>query len=301
MGSLCPHGGMLLSLLPEQCAQPVSLLSPVQYEVSGEEHLYSDFPEIDLSQLDAGDLDSAGCFSELQWGGEHSETDSSQYSTDDSELFQVPPSPPARRQGGEGEGRWEEGTHTQLLISPPQLISAPLICAPALNGASGVGLMRRRRRRRRMLSQPSCAGLFTGNCSVSCSIPGMPGRHCGGLSPGRIPSPGAQSSPCLCFGETKQALAAPSVCGAGSSPQLWAGSMAVAARCKAGTGLLHIPLLPSLVSSPAGLWAQHRQVGSRERKRGLGTEQAGQTLTLPKAPAMPWVCLSLGLGVSVPS
>ncbi|NXQ58582.1 PRGC2 protein, partial [Anthoscopus minutus] len=56
---------------------------------SGEEHLYSDFPEIDLSQLDAGDLDSAGCFSELQWGGEHSETDSSQYSTDDSELFQI--------------------------------------------------------------------------------------------------------------------------------------------------------------------------------------------------------------------
>ncbi|NWZ73304.1 PRGC2 protein, partial [Acrocephalus arundinaceus] len=56
---------------------------------SGEEHLYSDFPEIDLSQLDAGDLDSAGCFSELPWGGEHSETDSSQYSTDDSELFQI--------------------------------------------------------------------------------------------------------------------------------------------------------------------------------------------------------------------
>ncbi|NXW65040.1 PRGC2 protein, partial [Eurystomus gularis] len=56
---------------------------------SGEEHLYSDFPEIDLSQLDASDFDSAGCFSELQWRGEHSETDSSQYSTDDSELFQI--------------------------------------------------------------------------------------------------------------------------------------------------------------------------------------------------------------------
>ncbi|NXC88259.1 PRGC2 protein, partial [Cercotrichas coryphoeus] len=56
---------------------------------SGEEHLYSDFPEIDLSQLDAGDLDSAGCFSELHWAGERSETDSSQYSTDDSELFQI--------------------------------------------------------------------------------------------------------------------------------------------------------------------------------------------------------------------
>ncbi|NXP73540.1 PRGC2 protein, partial [Ramphastos sulfuratus] len=56
---------------------------------SGEEHLYSDFPEIDLSQLDANDFDSAGCFSELQWCGEHSETDSSQYSTDDSELLQI--------------------------------------------------------------------------------------------------------------------------------------------------------------------------------------------------------------------
>uniref|UniRef100_A0A8D2N6U5 RRM domain-containing protein n=1 Tax=Zonotrichia albicollis TaxID=44394 RepID=A0A8D2N6U5_ZONAL len=55
----------------------------------GKEHLYSDFPEIDLSQLDAGDLDSAGCFSELHWDREHSETDSSQYSTDDSELFQI--------------------------------------------------------------------------------------------------------------------------------------------------------------------------------------------------------------------
>ncbi|XP_010184419.1 PREDICTED: peroxisome proliferator-activated receptor gamma coactivator 1-beta, partial [Mesitornis unicolor] len=60
------------------------------YEVSGEAHLYSDFPEIDLSQLDASDFDSATCFSELQWCGEHSETDSSQYSTtDDSELFQI--------------------------------------------------------------------------------------------------------------------------------------------------------------------------------------------------------------------
>ncbi|XP_068554750.1 peroxisome proliferator-activated receptor gamma coactivator 1-beta isoform X1 [Anas acuta] len=64
-------------------------LADSQYEVSGEEHLYSDFPEIDLSQLDASDLDSASCFSELQWCAEHSETESSQYSTDDSELFQI--------------------------------------------------------------------------------------------------------------------------------------------------------------------------------------------------------------------
>ncbi|NXC38183.1 PRGC2 protein, partial [Penelope pileata] len=56
---------------------------------SGEEHLYSDFPEIDLSQLDASDFDSASCFGELQWCAEHSETESSQYSTDDSELFQI--------------------------------------------------------------------------------------------------------------------------------------------------------------------------------------------------------------------
>ncbi|ETE71111.1 Peroxisome proliferator-activated receptor gamma coactivator 1-beta, partial [Ophiophagus hannah] len=58
------------------------------YEVSGEEHLYSDFPEIDLSPLDTSDFDSANCFSEFQWWCEHSETESSQYSTDDSELFQ---------------------------------------------------------------------------------------------------------------------------------------------------------------------------------------------------------------------
>uniref|UniRef100_A0A8C6V7H3 PPARG coactivator 1 beta n=1 Tax=Naja naja TaxID=35670 RepID=A0A8C6V7H3_NAJNA len=57
--------------------------------ISGEEHLYSDFPEIDLSPLDTSDFDSANCFSEFQWWCEHSETESSQYSTDDSELFQI--------------------------------------------------------------------------------------------------------------------------------------------------------------------------------------------------------------------
>ncbi|XP_075571327.1 peroxisome proliferator-activated receptor gamma coactivator 1-beta [Pelecanus crispus] len=78
------------SLLDEDLSSFVfSYLADSQYEVSGEEHLYSDFPEIDLSQLDASDFDSASCFSELQWCGEHSETDSSQYSTDDSELFQI--------------------------------------------------------------------------------------------------------------------------------------------------------------------------------------------------------------------
>ncbi|XP_077780569.1 peroxisome proliferator-activated receptor gamma coactivator 1-beta isoform X1 [Podarcis muralis] len=78
------------ALLDEELSSFVfNYLTDSQYEVSGEEHLYSDFPEIDLSQLDAGDFDSASCFNELQWCCEHSETESSQYSTDDSELFQI--------------------------------------------------------------------------------------------------------------------------------------------------------------------------------------------------------------------
>ncbi|XP_064376949.1 peroxisome proliferator-activated receptor gamma coactivator 1-beta [Dromaius novaehollandiae] len=78
------------ALLDEDLSSFVfNYLADSQYEVSGEEHLYSDFPEIDLSQLDASDFDSASCFSELQWCAEHSETESSQYSTDDSELFQI--------------------------------------------------------------------------------------------------------------------------------------------------------------------------------------------------------------------
>ncbi|XP_026552140.1 peroxisome proliferator-activated receptor gamma coactivator 1-beta [Pseudonaja textilis] len=77
------------ALLDEELSSFVfNYLSDSQYEVSGEEHLYSDFPEIDLSPLDTNDFDSANCFSEFQWWCEHSETESSQYSTDDSELFQ---------------------------------------------------------------------------------------------------------------------------------------------------------------------------------------------------------------------
>ncbi|XP_034261674.1 peroxisome proliferator-activated receptor gamma coactivator 1-beta isoform X1 [Pantherophis guttatus] len=77
------------ALLDEELSSFVfNYLSDSQYEVSGEEHLYSDFPEIDLSPLDTSDFDSANCFSEFQWWCEHSETESSQYSTDDSELFQ---------------------------------------------------------------------------------------------------------------------------------------------------------------------------------------------------------------------
>ncbi|KAM7162444.1 peroxisome proliferator-activated receptor gamma coactivator 1-beta isoform 2-T2 [Macrochelys suwanniensis] len=78
------------ALLDEELSSFVfSYLTDSQYEVSGEEHLYSDFPEIDLSPLDASDFDSASCFSELQWCAERSETESSQYSTDDSELLQI--------------------------------------------------------------------------------------------------------------------------------------------------------------------------------------------------------------------
>ncbi|XP_032064904.1 peroxisome proliferator-activated receptor gamma coactivator 1-beta isoform X5 [Thamnophis elegans] len=78
------------ALLDEELSSFVfNYLSDSQYEVSGEEHLYSDFPEIDLSPLDTSDFDSANCFSEFQWWCEHSETESSQYSTDDSELFQI--------------------------------------------------------------------------------------------------------------------------------------------------------------------------------------------------------------------
>ncbi|XP_016278265.1 peroxisome proliferator-activated receptor gamma coactivator 1-beta isoform X2 [Monodelphis domestica] len=66
-------------------------LSDSQCEGTGEEHLYEDFQDLDLSQLDASDLDSASCFSELQWGPETSENGFSQCGTcgEDSELFQI--------------------------------------------------------------------------------------------------------------------------------------------------------------------------------------------------------------------
>uniref|UniRef100_F7E225 PPARG coactivator 1 beta n=1 Tax=Equus caballus TaxID=9796 RepID=F7E225_HORSE len=56
---------------------------------SGEEQLCADFPELDLSQLDASDFDSATCFEELQWCPENPETEPIQYSPEDSELFQI--------------------------------------------------------------------------------------------------------------------------------------------------------------------------------------------------------------------
>ncbi|XP_069754873.1 peroxisome proliferator-activated receptor gamma coactivator 1-alpha-like isoform X3 [Narcine bancroftii] len=57
--------------------------------VAGEDRFYSDFPEIDLSQLDVADLDSVSCLSELHWDNDQTEKSSSQYSTDDSELFET--------------------------------------------------------------------------------------------------------------------------------------------------------------------------------------------------------------------
>lgn len=68
--------------------QPPSFLSS-QGVGSGDEQLCADFPELDLSQLDASDFDSATCFGELQWCAESSETEASPYGPDDSELFQV--------------------------------------------------------------------------------------------------------------------------------------------------------------------------------------------------------------------
>nr|XP_012597010.1 peroxisome proliferator-activated receptor gamma coactivator 1-beta isoform X1 [Microcebus murinus] len=66
----------------------LNYLADTQAGVSGEEQLCADFPELDLSQLDASDFDSATCFGELQWCP-NSETEPSQYGPDDSELFQI--------------------------------------------------------------------------------------------------------------------------------------------------------------------------------------------------------------------
>uniref|UniRef100_A0A8C5L0M2 Peroxisome proliferator-activated receptor gamma coactivator 1-beta n=1 Tax=Jaculus jaculus TaxID=51337 RepID=A0A8C5L0M2_JACJA len=67
----------------------LNYLADTQGEGSEEEHLCADFPELDLSQLDASDFDSATCFGELQWCPETSETEPGQYSPDDPELFQI--------------------------------------------------------------------------------------------------------------------------------------------------------------------------------------------------------------------
>ncbi|KAJ8394015.1 hypothetical protein AAFF_G00053590 [Aldrovandia affinis] len=59
-------------------------------EVSSD-RLDADFPDIDLSQLDASDFDSVNCLSELHWCNDQSDTSpaSIQYSTGDPELFEI--------------------------------------------------------------------------------------------------------------------------------------------------------------------------------------------------------------------
>ncbi len=55
------------------------------------DRLDADFPDFDLSQLDASDFDSVNCLSELHWCNEHSDHSSAsiQYSGGDPELFEV--------------------------------------------------------------------------------------------------------------------------------------------------------------------------------------------------------------------
>ncbi|XP_023571035.1 peroxisome proliferator-activated receptor gamma coactivator 1-beta isoform X2 [Octodon degus] len=78
------------SLLDEELSSFfLNYLADTQGGESGQEHLCADFPELDLSQLDTGDFDSATCFGELQWCPENSEVEPSQYSPDDCELFQI--------------------------------------------------------------------------------------------------------------------------------------------------------------------------------------------------------------------
>ncbi|XP_067314133.1 peroxisome proliferator-activated receptor gamma coactivator 1-beta isoform X2 [Pseudorasbora parva] len=54
------------------------------------DRLDADFPDFDLSQLDASDFDSVNCLSELHWCNEHSDPSpaSIQYSAGDPELFE---------------------------------------------------------------------------------------------------------------------------------------------------------------------------------------------------------------------
>lgn len=71
----------------------LSLRLPLQYgeEEVCSDRLDSDFPDIDLSQLDTSDFDSVNCLSELQWCNDQ-QADASpasiHYSTTD-ELFEV--------------------------------------------------------------------------------------------------------------------------------------------------------------------------------------------------------------------
>uniref|UniRef100_A0A673MLZ4 Peroxisome proliferator-activated receptor gamma coactivator 1-beta-like n=1 Tax=Sinocyclocheilus rhinocerous TaxID=307959 RepID=A0A673MLZ4_9TELE len=64
--------------------------SPYGEEEVCSDRLDADFPDFDLSQLDASDFDSVNCLSELHWCNEHSDHSpaSIQYSGGDPELFE---------------------------------------------------------------------------------------------------------------------------------------------------------------------------------------------------------------------
>ncbi|XP_024001722.2 peroxisome proliferator-activated receptor gamma coactivator 1-beta-like, partial [Salvelinus sp. IW2-2015] len=55
------------------------------------DRLDTDFPDIDLSQLDASDFDSVNCLSELHWCNDQSDISAAsiQYSTGDPEFFEI--------------------------------------------------------------------------------------------------------------------------------------------------------------------------------------------------------------------
>ncbi|XP_043923677.1 peroxisome proliferator-activated receptor gamma coactivator 1-beta [Protopterus annectens] len=58
-------------------------------DVCIDEQLYSDFLEIDLPPFDSSDLDSVSCLGEPLWYKDHTESDSCQYSTDQSEFLET--------------------------------------------------------------------------------------------------------------------------------------------------------------------------------------------------------------------
>ncbi|KAF5893846.1 peroxisome proliferator-activated receptor gamma coactivator 1-beta-like isoform X1, partial [Clarias magur] len=65
--------------------------SPYGEEEVCSDRLDTDFPDFDLSQLDASDFDSVNCLSELHWYNDHSGSSpaSIQYSAGDAELFEM--------------------------------------------------------------------------------------------------------------------------------------------------------------------------------------------------------------------
>ncbi|KAM7418166.1 hypothetical protein PAMA_017694 [Pampus argenteus] len=80
-------------VVTENTKQATRLLGVCDSKKYGEEEVCSDrldtdFPDIDLSQLDTSDFDSVNCLSELQWCNDQSADASPAYSTPD-ELFEI--------------------------------------------------------------------------------------------------------------------------------------------------------------------------------------------------------------------